>query len=238
MRSVIVAVTALVLLAVSAWTVWDYRSWYDLGPAGVPHNFQGWLQVTEWRLFNSNGAFDESVFSGRIGKPGDNALLKDLPKRVGERPVVDPHPIPHRQITQRSEQDIRKYLHERFDAVVGENSDVVEWGPSHVENGTDGILLKNPDPGNPSIVKTRVWGEVGHIHSVDGSLHLVLSPSDTKTVIDAGWGEMYRMVGQRAPLTYTLIYAPRTMEEVELATKMLQAAIGYSSYMPNKTAAK
>jgi hypothetical protein len=227
---------ALLLIAGSIWTVSDYRSWYALGPAGVPHNFEGWLQVSYWRLFKTNSPFDQSVFAGEIGKPGDVALLKDLPKRDGERPVIDPHPIPHRQITERSDPDIRKYLRERFDAVVARHADVVMWGPSHVENGNDGVLLIHPDPGNPTIQKTRVWGEVGHIHAVDGSLHLVLSPSDTKAVIDTGWGELYRMVGQRAPLTYTLIYAPRTKAEVDVAERMLEAAVAYSSYRGTESA--
>ena len=157
-----------------------------------------------------------------IGKPGDVALPKDLPKREGERPVIDPHPAfrtgrsPNAAIPKSANICVKGSL----DSVVARHADVVMWGPSHVENGNDGVLLIKPEPGNPTIVRTRVWGEVGHIHPVDASLHLVLSPSDTKTVMDAGWG---RVVPHgrpaRAALTYTLIYAPRTKAEVDFAER-------------------
>lgn len=230
------AIAGFVAVAIAGlWTYRDYHQWYDLGQAGVPHNFQGWLQVTYWRAFVAVDPMDQSVFAHEIGKRGDLDLLQ-ISEREGPRPMVDPHPVPHRQITQRSDAATRRALRAMFDSVVARHSDLVYWGPSHVENGNDGVLLRKPDPGNPTIIHTRVWGEIGHIHPVDGSVHLVLSPSDTKKVMDAHWGELHTMVGIRGPLTYTLIYAPRTPQEIAVVQRMLEAAIAYSSYGDNASA--
>ena len=40
-RTVGLTVGAAFIIAGAAWTYSDYQSWYALGPAGVPHNFQG-----------------------------------------------------------------------------------------------------------------------------------------------------------------------------------------------------
>lgn len=37
--------------------------------------------------------------------------------------------------------------------------------------------------------------ELAHIHHLDGSLHVVLSPQDTRKVIQQGWGELHPLAG-------------------------------------------
>jgi len=72
--------------------------------------------------------------------------------------------------------------------------------------------------------------EIGHIHPTDGSMHIILSPGDTKEVITKGWGELHGLAGQdRAAKTYMMIYSPRDEMELEVTKKILLAAIKYSS---------
>ena len=62
-------------------------------------------------------------------------------------------------------------------------------------------------------------------------MHMILSPSDTKEVIQKGWGELHGLAGQgRAAKTYLMIYSPRTKEELDVARKILEAAVKYASY--------
>lgn len=37
--------------------------------------------------------------------------------------------------------------------------------------------------------------ELAHIHHLDGSLHIVLSPQDARKVIQRGWGELHPLAG-------------------------------------------
>jgi hypothetical protein len=72
--------------------------------------------------------------------------------------------------------------------------------------------------------------EVGHIHHFDGSMHIILSPSDTKTVIEAGWGELHGLAGDGpAAKAYMMIYSPRNKEELAVTKQILEAAVRYAS---------
>jgi hypothetical protein len=62
-------------------------------------------------------------------------------------------------------------------------------------------------------------------------MHMTLSPSDAKKVIEAGWGELHSLADDngRLPATYTMIYSPRSKEEVEVAEQILEAAVKYAA---------
>jgi len=93
--------------------------------------------------------------------------------------------------------------------------------------------LKDSASGNQSIVPVS-HAEIGHIHHFDGSMHIILSPSDTKEVIQKGWGELHGLAsaGTRAAKTYMMIYSPRDENEVAITKQILDAAIKYSSFVP------
>jgi hypothetical protein len=61
-------------------------------------------------------------------------------------------------------------------------------------------------------------------------MHLTLSPSDAKEVIEKGWGELHGLAGG-GPLikTYLMIYSPRNDAELEAVKKILEAAVKYAS---------
>ena len=49
--------------------------------------------------------------------------------------------------------------------------------------------------GNPAMMPIT-HAEIGHMHPTDGSMHMILSPSDAKVVIESGWGELHGLAGQ------------------------------------------
>jgi hypothetical protein len=220
----------LVLVVASGVVTWswiDYRSWWALGPGGVPHNLNGWAQVTWLRLWKHD-PLDPAVFAGNIGQDWDVRGLGELPLRAGPRPHIDPHPIPHRQKDQFGDAPSLETQRRLFDQEVASNGSLLVYKRSHYELRNDAIWLRDPDKGNPN---TRAQGEIGHIHPSDGSMHMTLSPSDAKRVIEAGWGELHPLAEEngRLPATYMMIYAPRDTEEAAIALQVLRAAVKYAA---------
>lgn len=230
LRNKVTGLVLLTVLGIAAWVVVDYRSWLALGPGGVPYNFAGWAQVTRMRL-GSHGPFDMSLFEREIGTARDRPLLGVLSARAGARPRVDPHPIPHRQTDQHGDAPARAALQALFDRAVAERSELLHYQKSHFENRNDAIWLREPQQGNPA---TRAQGEIAHIHPSDGSMHLTLSPSDAKKVIDARWGELHTLAGvnDRLPATYTMLYSPRDNDERAVIDQILRAAVSYAAGEP------
>ena len=68
--------------------------------------------------------------------------------------------------------------------------------------------------------------EIAHIHTTDCSMHLTLHPSDAALVISNGWGERHPLAGRGpwVPKGFTMVYAPRNQEEVEIVTEAVRAA--------------
>jgi hypothetical protein len=64
-------------------------------------------------------------------------------------------------------------------------------------------------------------------------MHIILSPGDTKEVIEKGWGELHGLAGNGpAAKTYMMIYSPRNDMELEITKKILEAAVKYASHVP------
>jgi hypothetical protein len=226
-KKVMIPALLIVVFGVGIWVWMDYRSWLALGPGGVPYNLDGWAQVTWMRLWKHD-PLDTSIFEKNIGKEWDVRGLGELPKRGGDRPHIDPHPIPHRQKDQFGDEQMRQELRQIFDREIADNGQLLIYEKSHFERRNDAVWLREPNRGNPN---TRAQGEVAHIHPSDGSMHMTLSPSDAKKVIEAGWGELHSLADDngRLPATYTMIYSPRSKEEVEVAEQILEAAVKYAA---------
>jgi hypothetical protein len=67
------------------------------------------------------------------------------------------------------------------------------------------------------------------VHPSDGSMHMILSRTDVRTVIERGWGELHPLAGVmlNLPATYVLIYSPRDMGELAVGARILNAAISH-----------
>ena len=210
-----------------------FDGWVAIGVGGLPHTLEGFrtLQILNKKLRDS---FDLSRIVPRIGTASDSQGLNAMPPRPGARPTIAPFAIPHRQTDQLNSEAQRERQKSVFKAIVDENQRLVHYRKSYFEAHNDAVFLKNPETGNQAIVPTS-HGEIGHVHPSDGSMHFSLSPSDTKEVLEKGWGELHGLAGQSyekgrsLPATYVLVYAPRTEDELALIRQILQAAIQYSA---------
>ena len=209
-------------LCLLIWSIIDFRKWKKLGKGGVPYNIFGWLIVTAIRPFKRN-PFSSKYFEGDIGSNCDKADIDSLPHRNGERPVIAKHPVPHRQLNQIRNDTIKESLQKTFDQMVESHNKDLNYDLSQFEKRNKAIWLRNPESGNSCPCAN---GEIAHIHQIDGSMHMILSPSDAKKVIDSGWGELHPLAGKFIPVkTYVLIYSPRDKEDLKVIESILAASV-------------
>lgn len=218
------ATTAVALL----WAGRDYDAWRTLGTGGLPPTWGGWLRTTRLRL-RKRDPIAIAPLLPHIGDADDVDRLARLPPRRGARPRVGPHPVPHRQLTDHAPEAVRARLARAFDARVAGDPARLSYALSHFEKHNQAVTLL-PDCRHCADAR-RTHGEIGHIHPSDGSMHMVLGASDTRTVIERGWGERHGLAGIALglPVTYTLIYAPRHEMEVDAVATILDAAIAHMS---------
>ncbi len=211
----------------------DYQNWVALGVGGLPHTLEGYrtLQQLNKKLRNP---VDLSQLTAKMGKTGDVTTLHNLPKRSGSRPSIAPFAIPHRQTNQHNSIAIRQRQQALFKQVVEQNQSLVHFQKSYFEMHHEAVFLNDSTKGNQTVLPTT-HGEIGHLHPSDGSMHFSLSFSDTKEVVEKGWGELHGLAGQvyklnhTLPATYLMIYSPRTEQELTVVKQILQAAIRYTS---------
>jgi ureidoglycolate hydrolase len=110
-------------------------------------------------------------------------------------------------------------------------------------------MIIHPDIPSPHKDADQGLREIAHIHHIDHSLHVILSPADSKTgalffhlsmrphlnmklsAIDLGWAERHPLSGVSSflplPNSYLLVYAPRDEEELDIVEHIIVASIGY-----------
>lgn len=212
--------------ALLAWAVVDYRRWVALGAGGLPHHPGGWLVMTALRVFERNPR-QAAALRSVLGTPGDNAYLGQLVRRSGARPVVPAYPIPQRQLTDLPDASTRELLRGLFARRVAQDPGQLTWATSAFEKHNQAIALRWPACG---CADARRWhGEVAHIHPSDGSMHMILSPSDAAQVVTSGWGELHSLSGRLGllPASYTFVYAPRNAEDLQVVDRILNAAVAH-----------
>jgi 2,4-didehydro-3-deoxy-L-rhamnonate hydrolase len=210
----------------------DYNDWVGLGVGGIPHTLEGYKRVTMLGK-QMKDPFDVSRISNEIGKQGDIKALFDLPKREGVKPTIAPFAVPHRQMNQHNDTTTRNKQKQIFDTQVADANYNLVYKMSYLERNSPGIFLKDSAAGNQTVIPVS-HAEIGHIHFFDGSMHIILSPSDTKQVIEKGWGELHGLAGQGgAAKTYMMVYSPRNDMELEITKKILEAAVKYASLQVN-----
>ncbi len=215
------------------WAVGDYRAWRALGPGGLPPTWRGWLRTTRWRLVMQDPLALEPL-ERRRGGPADLSSLHDLPRRAGPRPRVAPHPVPHRQLTDVGSPALRSATSALLEEKVNADPARLELARSHFEKSIPAITLKAGMRHHADVC--AACGEVGHVHPSDGSLHMIVSASDARAIIERGWGERHGLAGSHLglPLTYLMIYAPRDEGELAVTSSILDAAIAYQALDPRQ----
>ncbi|MBM3714415.1 MAG: hypothetical protein FJW64_01550 [Actinobacteria bacterium] len=227
MRARTLAVVSLGL-ASGAWLVArDYQRWLSLGVGGVPSTPRGWLKVTRLRT-QKHEARDPRAFGAIAAGPHDRTWLPELPSREGPRPDVWPYPVPHRQASQPGTPHGRARAIDIFDEHAAHDPAAVTYRRSFFEKNGEALTVLDTADSPPEIVTAQ--GEFAHIHAADGSMHVILSPTDAAQVLSRGWGERHPLAGSwpAMPLNYVLLYSPRSVDEAEVVRSIVQAAERYA----------
>lgn len=225
----LIAILIVSLALVAAGLLWvrnDYRAWLALGKGGLPANLAGWIRTTGFRLRKAP-TMSTTPYDALIGEAGDVDLLGGLTPRSGPRPTFAPWPVPHRQTDQFISAEMRGALEGVFEAAVEKRPDALGFELSHYEKRNRAITSRHPEKG-PAVAALS-HGEIAHTHPADGSIHLILSPTDARTAIDAGWAERHPMSGVLAelPVVYLAVYPPRDREELKVVESLLDASVRY-----------
>lgn len=191
-----------------------------LGPGGLPANLAGWVCTSGLRLLKR-----ETLSTAMY--PAGGPL--QLPPRGAPRPTVGAWPVPHRQLDQRPTSSLRQATIDLVPEIVATHPDRLHLATSKFERRGQAAFVSADDSRGARPHGTR--GEIGHVHESDGSLHLILSPADARTVIEQGWGERHPLCGAPVvglPPTYVLIYAPRDEQELEIVAELLRRAARFA----------
>ena len=224
-RSMLRCGAALAAVGAAAWAVRDYARWRSLGPGGLPANVRGWVKMSIFRL-RAADELNVAPIQSHIGRAYDRREWIAVRRRDGFRPSVSPYPVPHRQLSQLPDLAVRSALTDLFDRKVLDHADRVHYALSHFEKRNLAITLANP----AGTVGGLSHGEIAHIHPSDNSMHMILSPSDAVPAIEMGWAQRHGLAGIAVglPVTYVMVYAPRSHDDLKVVEELLDAAIAYA----------
>ena len=65
--------------------------------------------------------------------------------------------------------------------------------------------------------------EIAHLHGSEGSLHVTLDAADVAKVLERGWGERHPLAGRWLRSGFTMVYAPRSEDEVAAVMEIVRA---------------
>jgi len=201
----------------------DYTSFIALGPGGTPATIGGYLRVKLLSFFALRNPYEPGPTPKSL--LGTGGHLRKLPRRNGTRPVTKGI-APHRQMTQRASQQHYNLLESKINR-MGHETERLVIDTSCFEKHSTGLFSRIPS-------RRTCRGEICHAHPSDGSMHMTLHPEDAKIVLEAGWGERHPLARggwfeRFVPAGFMMIYAPRSLEDVEVLMEIVEAAAWYVS---------
>ncbi|EKJ75678.1 hypothetical protein NXS19_012514 [Fusarium pseudograminearum] len=225
---IVIAVTSAALgIPVLSIAIEDYRGYIALGPGGPPHNVIGWFGQILLKPFKKEpfhtSCYDKKAFQ-KAGPNGSVAFLKgeDVPAREAPRPTVGSWTAPSRQLTDLASKDIIDRYQSFLSSLASESPSKLKIATSVVERHGQALFVASENPSHP--IAKRMYGEIGHMHGSDGSMHLNLAPRDAKLVLEKGWGQRHPLGGTILYLGDVMIYAPRNEEELEVVKRITRGA--------------
>ena len=228
----------------------DYSAWYALGEGGIPHNILGWSLQCIARLLCSRDVKSTSCYD-RYFSDEESFLDAKLLAREGKAPKTGLWAAPHRQLEGTASEVLKKVrivckrrqkdyiiLHTDYHflksvqdiltELATSNSHLLVTGPSTIEGAVPALFIAPTTDSPQHQCFPRSPREVCHIHTTEGSLHALISPTDAKLVIERGWGERHGLSGKLGiPLNFIMIFASRNEMEVEIIERIIWAAARY-----------
>lgn len=213
----------------------SYRTFVDLGPAGIPTNLGGWLlqalaQPLSRRDTRGPAPYAASDVVDVYGHEGyQTYLASPLPPRRGPRPDVPAYVAPQRQVDQLGGDAILSEQMAFLAALASANPDLFQSKLSQLEGPSHKALwLANRVPVPRVLAATS--GEIAHPHG-EGSSHMTLSLEDAAAAIDAGWAERHKLSGVFGflPWTYVMVYAPRNTKELAVWESLVLASARFAT---------
>ena len=148
----------------------------------------------------------------------------NLPLREGPRPKTGDS-VPHLQLSDKSPpefvEELMAWAVDEFPNVREEKTRIsvsstrALWLDESVDVARDDAFM--PPEGNR---------EFAHVHA-DGSMHLCVSNTAVKELVEKSWGEPHPLKNQG--VNEVLCYAPRNREEIEIAKTVLIESYRYAT---------
>ena len=107
-----------------------------------------------------------------------------------------------------------------LESIVGDSKNL-RIAQSQQEGHGSAIFLS--EDLKPASWAVRTKGEIAHFHLEDGSGHVSLTPLDAAEVVEKGWGQRHAL-SHFIHIGFTMIYAPRTQEQLEVVREIYEAA--------------
>ena len=172
--------------------------------------------------------YDIDTVAGTMSPHAKTSFLAEaLPARQGPRPRIPGFVAPQRQISDVASNETKDEMALHLQKPVGANPKTLQLDLSRLEGPVPTVQLLDEIGGPSFLARTR--GEIIHVHPPDGSTHLVLSLADSASVIEKGWGQRHRLSGGLLPWSYTLVYAPRTKDELMVWKNVVLASLQFCS---------
>ena len=216
---------------------------------------QSLLRLRASRDVRDSSCYDVAMRSSELERR--RFLDGQLPDWTGEAPKTALWVAPHRQLKQVATAEIKKVrplvlngfmknygqkpyfnslpqtlqaLEATLSQIVNSNPHALELGPSQIEGGSPALFISPENFNSNHDSYSLAPREIFHSHcEAEGSSHAILSAADAMLVLDKGWGERHALSGKAfgPPLGYVMIFAPRSMRDVEIVGIVARAAARY-----------
>jgi hypothetical protein len=221
------SITIIVLQTIHAYVTAEDKSCVAPEPLGLSATFIGHIRnrfLCQFRLRHPS-IFPEalSTFWSHRG------FLERLPPRKACRPNTT-STIPQCQHNQLAPIERSSALSSTIRGIATTYPQLTYLGRSTFETNNNAATLFSR---RRTCGGTKYFGEICRSYPEDGSVYLKLHPADVKMVIESGWGKRH----PRAMSNYwwkcftgvatgdTLIYAPRSQQELVVVTEIIRAAL-------------
>ncbi|XXG94622.1 hypothetical protein Hte_000879 [Hypoxylon texense] len=199
----------------------DYQNYLKLGPGGTPATFPGYVRINWLKLWACRDPLNPLPADPDVEPVAGILRRKPLPYRCGPRPKVVGI-APQRQVNQFGSRECYLALRRTLENHSSVNSEEVGVGTSCFEKHGMGLFARYP-------FNKTCQGEICHVHNSDHSMHMNLHPDDVKEVIEKGWGERHPLTSQcllkmPVPKQFTMVYAPRSVDELKVVCQIIEAA--------------